>query len=325
MQMAEHTSDDDWRQPKEIKVLTIEHHMAARRGGFSEFFEPLYKLSNFKTGMLDGTLNGLSYFTNQISPLIEALKSNDQFEVARIVKERSPLLQSKQQTRGASVQRELQTARNAVQSVFALWEDNADPVLLDILKNVHKTGLFATPDTFAPILCLPAQHSKSTELQSEDRPDESLLKMNAWQEALNVPYSQLKAYASYIAEESPYATHQGIKGLQFPRVMVILDDKDARGKLFNYEQLVRQGKESQDEVSTRRKAGRQESKVDATRRLLYVTCSRAQRSLAVVMYTSNPEAVINDVLHSGWFQEDEVVCELELNRTIDTATSTLKP
>ena len=42
--MAEATSDDEWMSPQAVKVLTLEHHMAARRGGFDCFFEPLYKI-----------------------------------------------------------------------------------------------------------------------------------------------------------------------------------------------------------------------------------------------------------------------------------------
>ena len=47
--MAEVTSDHEWRNQQAIKVLTLEHHMAARRGGFDGFFEPLYKVDSFKT------------------------------------------------------------------------------------------------------------------------------------------------------------------------------------------------------------------------------------------------------------------------------------
>ena len=34
-----------------------------------------------------------------------------------------------------------------------------------------------------------------------------------------------------------FGTHQGVKGLQFDRVLAILDDDEARGFLFSYEKL----------------------------------------------------------------------------------------
>lgn len=49
-----------------------------------------------------------------------------------------------------------------------------------------------------------------------------------------------------------------------------------------------------------------DSSIDRTRRLLYVTCSRAERSLALVVYAENPEAVKAHVIDHGWFIEDEV-------------------
>ena len=35
--MAEATSDDEWMSQQAVKVLTLEHHMAARRGCFGRF------------------------------------------------------------------------------------------------------------------------------------------------------------------------------------------------------------------------------------------------------------------------------------------------
>ena len=59
------TDDQGWIEPSQadVKVLTLEHHMAANRGGFSTFFDPLYEVSKLKTGLLDGTLPGVSLFS----------------------------------------------------------------------------------------------------------------------------------------------------------------------------------------------------------------------------------------------------------------------
>jgi DNA helicase-2/ATP-dependent DNA helicase PcrA len=85
--MAEITSDDEWSgDNQEIKTLTLEHHMAARRGGFNDFFEPLYQVSKFKTGLLDGTLSGIPFFSQQVLPLVKSLQAEDRFAVARIGK-----------------------------------------------------------------------------------------------------------------------------------------------------------------------------------------------------------------------------------------------
>ena len=43
-----------------------------------------------------------------------------------------------------------------------------------------------------------------------------------------------------------------------------------------------------------------------TRRLLYITCSRAEKSLAIVIYTSQPALAKRNVVAAGWLQESEV-------------------
>jgi DNA helicase-2/ATP-dependent DNA helicase PcrA len=53
--------------------------------------------------------------------------------------------------------------------------------------------------------------------------------------------------------------------------------------------------------------------VEGTKRLFYVTCSRAKESLALVAYTSSPDRVRNFVLSDGWFNEDEVLIGFQKN------------
>ena len=50
-----------------------------------------------------------------------------------------------------------------------------------------------------------------------------------------------------------------------------------------------------------------DSVLDRTRRLFYVICSRAQKSLAIVIYSENPQAVKNYVVSEEWFTEEEVI------------------
>ena len=49
-----------------------------------------------------------------------------------------------------------------------------------------------------------------------------------------------------------------------------------------------------------------DTSIDRTRRLFYVTCSRAEKSLAIIAYSSNPEMVKQHVLTNGWFEEIEI-------------------
>lgn len=301
--MAKVASDEQWVNQEAVKVLTLEHHMAARRGGFADFFKPLYRIGRFRTGLLDGTLSGVAFFAQQVLPLVEALQSRDRFGVAQVVKDHSPLVSADTLSVREAPLESIRAAGRSVESVYSLWDDGADPVLLDVLKTVASEGLFGIPDIFAPILSeadMPGEKPVPADAEDEGNPA-----VDAWREALSVSFSQLQAYVEYISDRSPFGTHQGIKGLQFPRVMVILDDNEARGFNFSYDKLLgAKGLTATDEENLREG---KETSVDRTRRLFYVTCSRAQQSLAVIVYTKEAGKVARHLSDLGWFDEDEIV------------------
>jgi len=303
--MAEITSDNQWfGENQEVKKLTLEHHMAARRGGFSVFFEPLYQVPKFKTGLLDGTLSGIPFFSQQVLPLVMALQSADSFAVARIVK-KSPLVSTDTLKTSTSPLEEIRGADDAVKSLFTLWDDDNDPSLIDALKAVAATGLLAIPDVFAPIVSRTDSAEDESDADDSAEPSANDPSIDAWDKALAAPFSQLKSYVQYISDESPFGTHQGIKGLEFPRVMVILDDNEARGFMFSYDKLF--GAKEPTSTDQRNVEEGKETAVDRTRRLFYVTCSRAKSSLAVVVYTVEKEKIATHLKNGGWFEDDEII------------------
>ncbi len=303
--MADAASDREWTDRQAVKVLTLEHHMAARRGGFDGFFVPLYKIDRFKTGLLDGTLSGVAFFAQQVLPLVQALQADDRFKVAQVVKEHSPLVSADRLSAGRRALDDLRTVGRSVESISSLWRDGAEPVLLEVLKALSHEGLFGIPDVFAPILSAAKAQEGEAELAATAAEADRNPEIDAWREALSVPFSQLRAYVEYISDRSPFGTHQGIKGLQFPRVMVVLDDSEARGFLFSYDKLLGAKALSATDVKNQREG--KDTSVDRTRRLLYVTCSRAQESLAVVVYTEDVDNIAKHVSSMRWFERDEIV------------------
>lgn len=304
-QMAAITSDDQWSgDNQEIKTLTLEHHMAARRGGFNGFFVPLYQVSKFKTGLLDGTLSGIPFFSQQILPLVEALRAENKFNAARIIKKYSPLLSAEMIKASKVSIDQIRKSGDAQNSLFSLWDDKSDPTLMDILLTVADNGLFAIPDVFAPIL-YSKNANKDNQTLATSEPDDKNPDIEAWRSALSAPFSQLKFYVQYISDQSPFGTHQGIKGLQFPRVMVILDDNEARGFMFSFDKLL--GAKPPTTTDQRNQQEGKETSVDRTRRLFYVTCSRAQSSLAVVVYTTEKSKIKERMKALEWFEDKEIM------------------
>ncbi len=307
--MAEVTEDPQWRAGGDYKGLILEHRMAAVRMGFEQFFIPLYAIDKFKTGLLDGTLPWLRLFTKRVLPLVRAIKDGNRFAVASVVRGHSPLLETKAlEFEGNRQVAQLQRAEQATQTLMNLWENGHDPTLREVLSCIQTTGLFYIPKELKSL----AEEYDENELESAEsgkgvnEKDDRLNEVTAALEAaLARPFREVEGYVSYQEELSPFATHQGVKGLEFPRVMVILDDGSARGFRFSYEKLF--GAKTLSTTDRKNEAEGKETSIDQTRRLFYVTCSRAMESLAIVAYTDKPAALVTTVIERRWFQADEVI------------------
>jgi len=298
------TTDKSWTEPDEVKTLILEHHMAAIRMGFIGLFEPLYKVDRLKTSLIDGSLSTLNLFRNTILPLIEAHKSGDKFSVMRIVKANSFLFDKNVIVNSQDQLKHLSEINDNVSKLFALWGDNSDPYLKDILKVIFETKLFPLPNIFKVISSRTKKEEsafESSEDEDEELNDDAI---DAWDIALNATFSEVSKYDEYLKEESKFATHQGVKGLEFPRVVVIIDDEEARGFMFSYDKLF--GTKGPSASDLKNEAEGNDTGIDRTRRLFYVACSRAEEGLAVIAYTDNPSLIKTNAIANGWFNETEI-------------------
>jgi DNA helicase II / ATP-dependent DNA helicase PcrA len=243
-QMAALTGDQQWNEPTQtdVKILTLEHHMAANRGGFATFFEPLYGVNKLRTGLLDGSLSGVPLFSKRVLPLIKAMQANDKFAAARVIRENSLLIQKDVLKTSTNSIEDIKKAKEDVDALFSLWSDRTDPTLKDILKEVFRSGIFQIPDSLLPIAKRLVEDQK-TEEESVDETDFDPV-IDAWDTALECKFSEFEEYVKYISDESRFGTHQGIKGLEFQRVMVILDDdtKNCSVQLSQQQLILRMNK-----------------------------------------------------------------------------------
>lgn len=297
--MATVANDPKWEgDDKDVKILTLEHHMAANRMGFTNLFDPLYAVKSIKTGLLDGSLTEINFFSNIIIPLIEANHDNDNFKVQTIILDNSPLITTDKLRESKSQLEILSNINKKVKSLFKLWED-CDPVLLDILVVIKNNSLFDLPEIFIKIL---------DQIEGEGFREEQItsdLVLSGWYNALKSKYSELFSYHKYINDEADFGTHQGVKGLEFERVLVVIDDETAGGFMFSYEKLF--GAKELTKTDQENIDSGKDSSIDRTRRLFYVTCSRAEKSLAIVTYTNDIKASIIEVLDQGWLNEEEIM------------------
>lgn len=297
--MYEITDDKKWiGDQQEIKTLTLEHHMAAKRMGFENLFMPLYFLD--QTSLLDGSLKGIKFFTHFILPLVHAFKNNDEFAIMNIIKQHSSSLNSELLKVSKNQIEEIEKAEINVKELLSLWKDDNDPKLIDILYSVDKSNLFPIPNLLKTISSR-TQEEQILEALDEEIADKSI---QAWDKALEARFSEIESYNKYVTGKAQFGTHQGVKGLEFERVLVVLDDFDARGFLFNYEKLFGAKELSKSDLKNIKEG--KETTVDRTRRLFYVACSRAKESLAIVLYSNDIDKIYSFIIKEKWFIEEEI-------------------
>lgn len=291
--MAEITNDKLWQNFANVKILTLEHHMAANRMGFSEFFAPLYSIEKCRIGILDGTLTEISFLVKVLYGLVLAKRNNNNVKIKQIVKKYSNILSKEVLQQNEQPMKNLHKAKNAIDDLFkVIQSDNVK--LKDIIQIMQENHLFEIPDVFKIAL-------KNIDENTFEQDDD----ISAWSKALDCTFTKFEAYVNYILGTSSFDTHQGVKGLEFDRIMAIIDDEESRGFMFKYDKLF--GINPLSDADIKKQCEGKETSIDRARRLFYVICTRAKESLAIVTYTNNPGELKKKLLAKKWFTEKEII------------------
>jgi DNA helicase-2/ATP-dependent DNA helicase PcrA len=165
------------------------------------------------------------------------------------------------------------------------------PLIKDKVLAMDERLLQAFLETEAP-------PGKSAGDSSEDK------RARGWHALFKAPWAEVGRYRLYAEGSSNLATHQVVKGSEFKHVMVVMDDEEAGGFLFSYDKVF--GGAPLSEKDHENAATQKETTIDRTLRLLYVTCSRAQETLALVLWSKDPDAALQAIKGSGWFLDDEM-------------------
>lgn len=116
---------------------------------------------------------------------------------------------------------------------------------------------------------------------------------------LDCGFEQLLKYFRHLTVQSPYSTQHGVKGAEFPRVLVVLDDAEGRHNQYSYDVLLGQKPAKPPQNGA-------ETITERTLRLFYVCCSRATTDLAVVYFTADADKAYNDLLTANLFATEDI-------------------
>ena len=306
-EMAKLTGDILWNNLEEVKHLMLEHMMAAVRMGFSEMFGALAASKRLNTALRSGDLPAIRLFSEHVLPLYLLQKVGASHGVMMHLRRvKSPLLDPHFLKIVTAQDNPLGPLKSAIRAIVDVIDAKPDVSFSEVLQCIAEHNLFSIPQSLAPF----AEKVESVEVDGEDdvtEEGEKVSSLEAIQHFLETRFSQIDAYKKYVSDKGAFDTHQGVKGREFDRVMVVMDDEVAGGFLFSYEKMFEVKPPTKTDFDKLSKG--EETGIDRTRRLFYVTCTRAEKSLALVAYSQDPQLLKERIIAKGWFESCEVILQ----------------
>jgi DNA helicase-2/ATP-dependent DNA helicase PcrA len=306
--------DPAWKADESVKLLVIVHRMAAKRLGFGDLYAALNDKApdRFKNGFLDGTAWPVRPFNNFVLPFVSASKNGSEFEAMQVLRSQSPLL-ARDNLKGVNVAERLCELRRITETLQQMMEPGSTATNADVLRHIHTSGVIVLDPRILSYLNLPAPNGAEEDDNTQADEDDSAelaKEVSAMDAFLACPASQFWGYYKYVNDDSPFSTQQGIKGAEFDRVLVVLDDDEGTHVQFSYDKYLGIKPLSAKEEANRRDGN--ETTVERTRRLFYVCCTRAMKDLIIVLFTADVVAAQRQVTALGLFPADAMHLEDEI-------------
>ncbi len=305
-QMRQVSGSDAWSQGQ-YQLLALEHKLVATRGSFLDAYSAMVLLDpNSAAPTGSGENKGptaVQMLLNELAQLegcVGADGAVDEIRATEVFR-RFGLLENMPEHEAERAKR-IEEMLQAI-SAFATASANPAATVEQVLSPVLGANLFEVDNRLSEAF---ADKSPAPPAPARGEDESKIDRMRrGWCALFATPWSQLQKYRTYLAGRSVLATHQVVKGSEFLHVMVVMDDKLAGGNQISYDKIfggVQLSKSDWDNVGKGK-----ETTIDRTLRLLYVTCSRAQESLALVLWSSDPAAALNRIKASDWFSDGEFV------------------
>jgi len=268
------------------KILVIAHRMAARRLGFDGLYEGFHASGTLRDAFDEGTAWPLTVFRELLLPLVAAA-GNARHQLVPLLMKANPGLRDR--TASADETKHLLAdLSKAVSSLAAVVQAGGAGSVGDALRIADSEGVVELDVRLRDALREPV--GAAYEALDQDQ-------QTALSAYLQCDVREVHAYLTYLEADSPYSTQQGIKGAEFPDVLVVLDDEEGNHSLFSYDKLLKLKPLSKTDLDNA--AAGADTVLARTWRLLYVCASRARRALAVVLYASDVDAAVTALRASG--------------------------
>lgn len=280
-----------WAAREDVTLLFLVRQMIARRLRFEQLntlFTGDFASSRAQDDFEAGDHLLVRPFVDVILPLIRAQQEGDQRRVIDLLRLKSPDFASDGLNRNRSLSEMIELSRSAIERLQAAW---ANCTVKEVLVLIQELGLAQMPDRLTEHLNRqPRPEDFDKELHSQEKGDwlaDAFFAMRT---------EELSPYFDFISENTPFSTQHGVKGEEYPNVVVVFDDVEARWNNYNFNKLLTP------ETIGEPTAGQ----LERGRKLAYVCFSRAELNLRILLFTPSPDEARAELLSKGLFEEGQI-------------------
>lgn len=284
--------DWGWANRDDVTRLFLVRQMIARRLGFTDvhaLFTGPFASASAEEDYESGEHYLLKPFLQTIWPLITAEHAGDQRRVIDVLREKSPSFKVDGPNSKKTLKFMMELSKNHLAKLVEIW---AEGTTKEALVYARDQGLVAMSDRF------------HEQLAREPRPEvfdeeEHSAEKGDWlaDSFFTMKTKALQPFCEFMLKNTSYSTQHGVKGEQYPNVLVVYDDIEAGWHNYNFTKLLTPGTAGEPTDGQRERG----------RKLAYVSFSRSEENLRVLLFTRDPQSAQRELIDRKLFCEDQII------------------
>lgn len=291
IRMDQALEDWGWYGRTDVVKLFLVRQMIARRLGFTELhnlFTGTYASAVAQDGYESGTHYLLKPIINFIWPLLEASRSDNIRSLVNILTRVGPAFKIDGKNQNCSLKEMVERAREIVSVLDSKWTENN---IRDVLEYCRDVELIDFSDRILGHLERRPRQEFFDQVEFGQEKGDWLC-----DRFFDMRTNELEKYCDFIRDNTNYSTQHGVKGEEYPDVLVVIDDIEAGWPNYNFRKLLAPETFGQPT----------EGQLHRGEKLAYVSFSRAEDNLRILFYTSRPQDTKNELLLKGLFVEEQI-------------------
>lgn len=273
--------DWQWADRDDVIKLFLVNQMIARRMGFSglnSLFNGNYASTRAEEAFEAGEHFLMTPLITTIHPLVAAQEAGDNRAIIDILRRNSPAFAVDGINAEKTLKSMIDVSLDLVVQLGDLWKSKT---IGEILRFCDGKQIIKVSESLrAQLDRQPRNEDYDEAIHALDKGDwlaDALFAMNT---------AEIGPYASFIAKNTAYSTQHGVKGEEYPKVVVVYDDVEASWNLYSFSKILTPGTAGEPT----------EGQLGRGRRLAYVSFSRALEDLRILFFTSDPVAARKELI-----------------------------